>query len=78
VFLAEAALLSAAGGLLGLAVGWAAVRLMVHLFPALPATPPVWAVAASLGLSLGVGLVFGLMPARHAARLDPVAALAGR
>jgi putative ABC transport system permease protein len=78
VFLAEAALLSALGGLAGLAVGYLAVRVMVHLFPALPASPPPWAVAASLGLSLGVGIVFGLLPARRAARLDPVAALAGR
>lgn len=78
VFLAEAALLSGLGGLAGLAVGWIAVRILVHVFPALPASPPTWAVAASLGLSLGVGIVFGLLPARRAARLDPVAALAGR
>ncbi|HEV2854426.1 MAG TPA: ABC transporter permease [Thermoanaerobaculia bacterium] len=78
VFLTESALLSATGGLLGLAVGWGAVRVLVHLFPALPASPPAWAVAAALLLSLGVGLFFGLLPARRAARLDPVAALAGR
>jgi putative ABC transport system permease protein len=75
VFLAEAALLSAAGGLLGLLLGFAAVRLLVQLFPALPAAPPLWAVAASIVLSLGVGLLFGLLPARRAARLDPVVAL---
>lgn len=78
VFLTESALLSAAGGLLGLAVGWAAVGLLVEIFPALPASPPPWAVAAALGLSLTVGILFGLLPARRAARLDPVAALAGR
>lgn len=78
VFLTESALLSAAGGLLGLAVGWLAVRLLVGIFPALPASPPTWAVAAALGLSFGVGVLFGLLPARRAARLDPVAALAGR
>lgn len=78
VFLTEAALLSAAGGLLGLVAGWLAVRLMVQLYPALPASPPVWAVLASLGLSLGVGTLFGLLPARRAARLDPVLALASR
>lgn len=78
VFLTESALLSAAGGLLGLAVGWGAVRILVQVFPALPASPPVWAVVAALALSLGVGLFFGWLPARRAARLDPVAALAGR
>jgi len=77
VFLAEAALLSGAGGLLGLGVGWCAVRLMVGLYPALPASPPVWAVFASLSLSFAVGVLFGLLPARRAARLDPVLALAG-
>lgn len=78
VFLTEAALLSAAGGLIGLAVGWLAVRVLVRIFPALPASPPAWAVAAALALSLGVGVLFGLLPARRAARLDPVLALASR
>jgi putative ABC transport system permease protein len=76
VFLTEAALLSAAGGLLGLGVGWLAVRLLVQFYPALPASPPVWAVFASMGLALGDGILFGLLPARRAARLDPVLALA--
>ncbi|MFL6193650.1 MAG: ABC transporter permease [Thermoanaerobaculia bacterium] len=78
VFLTESALLSAAGGLAGLAVGWTAVRILVGVFPALPASPPVWAVIAALGLSLGVGVLFGWLPARRASLLDPVAALAGR
>lgn len=78
VFLTEAALLSLAGGLLGLGAGWLAVRVMVRLFPALPASPPAWAVLAALGLSLATGIVFGLLPARRAAKLDPVHALAGR
>jgi putative ABC transport system permease protein len=78
VFLTEAALLSAAGGLLGLAVGWTAVGILVEVFPALPASPPLWAVVAALALSFGVGLLFGWLPARRAARLDPVLALASR
>jgi putative ABC transport system permease protein len=77
-FLAEAVLISSAGGLVGLAVGWLAVRGLVFLYPALPATPPAWAVAAALSLSVAVGAVFGVLPARRATRLDPVAALAGR
>ena len=51
---------------------------MVQLYPALPASPPLWAVFASFGLALGDGIVFGLLPARRAAKLDPVLALAAR
>jgi len=77
-FLAEAVLISSTGGLLGLAIGWLAVRGFVALYPALPATAPPWAVAAAFSLSVAVGAVFGVLPARRATRLDPVAALAGR
>jgi len=78
VLLAEAALLSAAGGLVGLVLGGAGVWALVTMYPALPARPPLWAVASALGLAVLVGLVFGLMPARRAARLDPVLALGRR
>jgi putative ABC transport system permease protein len=77
-FLTEAILISSAGGLLGLALGWAAVAVLVAVYPALPASPPVWAVVAAFSLSVVVGAVFGVLPARRATRLDPVAALAGR
>jgi putative ABC transport system permease protein len=77
-FLAEAMLLSAAGGALGLGAGWGAVRLLVRIYPGFPAAPPAWAVAAALGTALAAGCLFGLLPARRAAALDPVRALAGR
>jgi putative ABC transport system permease protein len=77
-FLVEALLLSTLGGLFGLAAGWGAVRLAVHLWPLFPAQPPLWAVLAALGISVGVGGVFGVLPARRATRLDPVASLARR
>ncbi|MCB1008404.1 MAG: ABC transporter permease [Acidobacteria bacterium] len=77
-FLAEAILLSALGGALGLAAGALGVHVLVGIFPALPASPPAWAIAAAVALSLSVGGVFGWLPARRAANLDPVLALSGR
>ena len=77
-FLTEAALLSAAGGLLGFALGHAGAAALRYLYPAFPAYPPDWAVLAGLGTAFATGLVFGVMPARRAARLDPVLALAKR
>lgn len=77
VFITEAGLLSTIGGLIGLGVGWALVGTVVGLFPALPARPPDWAVWAALGISLGVGVIFGLLPANRASKLDPIASLSG-
>jgi putative ABC transport system permease protein len=74
-FLLEAALMSTAGGLIGLALAWLAIFAFGLLYPNFPVQPPVWAVAAALLTSMGVGLVFGALPARRAALLDPVAAL---
>ncbi|MGE5345718.1 MAG: ABC transporter permease [Acidithiobacillales bacterium] len=78
LFLAEAALLSTSGGAAGLAAGIGAARLVSAVYPDFTASPPGWAIAAALGVSLAVGLLFGALPARRAARLDPVAALARR
>jgi putative ABC transport system permease protein len=77
-FLAEAALLSAAGGVAGFAIGQAGAWAIRQFYPAYPAFPPDWAVAAGLGTALLTGIVFGVLPARRAARLDPVQALARR
>lgn len=78
LFLAEAGVLSLAGGLLGLIVGELGSEFIGYLYPALPVGPPAWAVAAALGVALATGLLFGVLPARRAARLDPVQALARR
>lgn len=77
VFLLEATMLSSAGGLIGLASGTALVELGNLLYPRIDAATPLWAIAAVLGLSLGTGIVFGVLPAWRASRLDPVAALQG-
>jgi len=77
-FLAEAAMLSLAGAVVGYALGIAGAALIRHLYPTFPAYPPAWAVVAGLATALITGILFGVMPARRAARLDPVQALAKR
>jgi putative ABC transport system permease protein len=77
VFVTEAGLLSTAGGLIGLGVGCALVAALVGIFPALPASPPNWAIWAALGISIGVGVLFGLLPANRASKLEAIAALSG-
>ena len=78
VFLIEAILLSLAGGVAGLGIGWALVEIAVRIYPELPASPPLWAIVAVVGVSLGTGTLFGVLPAWRAANLDPVIALASR
>jgi putative ABC transport system permease protein len=77
-FLAEATLLSVAGGLVGVATGIGAARLLQAVYPSFPVDPPRWAVAGAALLSLSVGMIFGALPARRAARLRPVEALSRR
>lgn len=72
LFLAEAALLSGAGGAAGIAVAVSLGGLVRLALPSVPfATPPAYA-AAALATAVGVGLVAGVAPARRAATLDPV------
>jgi putative ABC transport system permease protein len=78
LFLVEAALLSLAGALAGYAIGHLGAWVIRYLYPTLPAYPPDWAVLAALGTALATGVLFGVMPARRAAALDPVEALARR
>jgi putative ABC transport system permease protein len=74
-FLTEAVVLTMVGGFLGIGLGWV-ISLGARLaFPMLPTAVPLWAVAAGLIVSAGVGLFFGIWPANKAARLDPVEAL---
>ena len=74
-FLIEAAALTGLGGLLGMLMGWVLSTATHVVFPNLPTTVPLWAAAAGLVVSIGVGLFFGIWPASKAARLDPVVAL---
>jgi putative ABC transport system permease protein len=76
LFLSEGALLSTAGGVIGLLFGIGLARLIHAVVPALPVqTPALYAILA-LVVSLVVGILSGLLPARRAAAMDPVQALA--
>lgn len=78
-FLLEAATLAAAGGVLGV-VGGVVVTLLASVVLTQVLAPwrfvvEPWAIALSLGMAIGTGVLFGLFPALRAARLDPVVAL---
>jgi len=73
-FLVEAATLTFIGGIVGMLLGAGAVVLVKALTP-LPATVPLWSIVAALGTSIITGVIFGILPASRAAKLDPVEAL---
>ncbi len=73
-FLIESTLLTFSGGVLGLSFSAATVWLVAKL-TSLPLTLPLWALTTALLLSCTVGIVFGVVPARRAARLNPIDAL---
>ena len=75
LFLGEAIALSAIGGLMGLAVGFGLAQLIHLLLPALPVHTPLTFVLLAEALAVSIGLAAGVLPARRAARLDPVEAL---
>ena len=78
LFFAEAVLLSGIGSVAGLALGYAGSFIIGQVYPMLPVSPPWWAVLAATITALGTGVLFSVWPARRAAKLDPVAALAGK
>lgn len=78
LFLTEASMLSLVGALVGYLIGQAGAALIRYLYPSFPAFPPNWAVAAGIGTALATGILFGVLPARRAAKLDPVQSLAKR
>ncbi len=74
-FLFEAMTLTFMGGMIGVVLAVGISKLIMLLFPMLPAQIPLWAVISGLVVSVGVGLVFGVWPARKASRLDPIECL---
>jgi len=74
-FLFEAMMLTFLGGVLGVLLAVGISQLIMLLIPSLPASIPTWAVVTGLTVSIGVGLLFGVWPARKASRLDPIECL---
>lgn len=78
VFLMEAALLGTAGAVCGVLLGAAGSLLIIHFYPVLPAYAPWWAIVAAALTAVASGLIFGVLPARRASRLDAALALSRR
>jgi putative ABC transport system permease protein len=74
-FLFEAMTLTFLGGILGVVFAVGISRIVMFFVPSLPASIPSWAVITGLTVSVGVGLIFGVWPARKASRLDPIECL---
>jgi len=73
-FLVEAATLTSIGGAIGILMGLGAGELL-KLALRMNSEVPLWSAALAAGVSIGIGLTFGLYPANRAARMDPVEAL---
>lgn len=74
-FLAEASALTGVGGLVGIIVAIGITFLVGALVPSIKTAVPSWAVLTAFGVSVSVGIFFGVWPAVKAAKLDPVEAL---
>jgi len=78
LFLVEAVMLASAGAALGVLIALIGIFALRQVFPAFPIAAPLWAPVAAVAVAITTGLLFGVLPARRAARLDPVQALTGR
>jgi putative ABC transport system permease protein len=73
-FMIEAVILSAAGGMVGTAIGVSGIWILAALTPLEASISPL-TIAMTVSISGGIGLCFGVLPARRAAQLDPIVAL---
>lgn len=74
-FLAEAMALTFLGGLIGLILSIGISNLLMLILPSLPARIEIWMIVMSIVISIAIGLIFGVLPARKAAKLDPIECL---
>ena len=73
-FLIESVFISITGGVLGILLGYGGVSLARNLIH-LPAAIPLWSIVVSFIVCTIIGIVFGYVPARKAARMDPIEAI---
>jgi putative ABC transport system permease protein len=78
LFLSESAVLSLIGSFLGVVLALVGTWACLRIYPNFPVTIPWWALAAATAVGVFTGLVFGVLPARRAAGLEPVEALSRR
>ena len=74
-FLLEAMTLTFFGGVIGVFLAVGISKLVMLIFPSLPAIIELFYIGFALGVSVAVGLIFGVLPARKAAKLDPIECL---
>ena len=73
-FLLEAVFVTSTGGVIGILLG-SGIGLLIHLVSGFPVSLPWWSFALGMGFSAGVGVLFGMIPAVRASRMDPIEAL---
>jgi putative ABC transport system permease protein len=73
-FLVESTVLTLLGGVTGMALGGGSAKVVAAMTP-IPATVPIWAILAALAMAIITGILFGIIPALKASRLDPIHAL---
>ena len=73
-FLLEAVFLTSLGGLLGIMLG-AGIGYAINVFAGFPVALPLWSFGVGVGFSATVGILFGMLPAVKASKLDPIEAL---
>jgi putative ABC transport system permease protein len=73
-FLFEAVFVTSLGGIIGIALG-TAIGVTIHFVSGFPISLPWWSFALGMGFSAGIGVLFGMIPAVRASRMDPIEAL---